>query len=314
MLQLRAVAGCLWWRPSACRAERAVIAVLVSAIAAAWVVLAVMALSGSAGPAGSASLAGASGTSGTSGAAGVPGLQGLSAARGTDGMGDMPDLSHLGTVQGMAGMPGMGGSGMTGMTGAHRSMLLGMGLVAGMAMWALMVLAMMLPTALPAIRHVAVNSLRRRRTRAMATFTAVYVAVWALAGAVFIAAAPAWSALSGTWVAAAGLAIAAAWQLTVHKRRALRDCHRPSPLPPTGSRATAGVIRFALRNSSACVRSCWAMMLAMAVATTATTFWMVAITGLALTEKLALKPRQAIRSGAVLLGAGALVMAAGAVI
>jgi predicted metal-binding membrane protein len=314
MLQLRAVAGCLWWRPSACRAERAVTAVLVSAIAAAWVVLAVMALSGSAGPAGSASLAGASGTSGTSGAAGVPGLQGLSAARGTDGMGDMPDLSHLGTVQGMAGMPGMGGSGMTGMTGAHRSMLLGMGLVAGMAMWALMVLAMMLPTALPAIRHVAVNSLRRRRTRAMATFTAVYVAVWALAGAVFIAAAPAWSALSGTWVAAAGLAIAAAWQLTVHKRRALRDCHRPSPLPPTGSRATAGVIRFALRNSSACVRSCWAMMLAMAVATTATTFWMVAITGLALTEKLALKPRQAIRSGAVLLGAGALVMAAGALI
>jgi predicted metal-binding membrane protein len=314
MLQLRAVAGCLWWRPSACRAERAVTAVLVSAIAAAWVVLAVMAMSGSAGPAGSAGSA-----------VGVPGLQGLSAARGTDGMGDMPDLSHLGTVQGMAGMPGMGGSGMTGMRGtagsgmagmegSHRSMLLGMGLVTGMAMWALMVLAMMLPTALPAIRHVAVNSLRRRRTRAMATFTAVYVAVWALAGAVFIAAAPAWSALSGTWVAAAGLAIAAAWQLTVHKRRALRDCHRPSPLPPTGSRATAGVVRFALRNSSACVRSCWAMMLAMAVATTATTFWMVAITGLALTEKLALKPRQAIRSGAVLLGAGALVMAAGALI
>jgi predicted metal-binding membrane protein len=315
MLQLRAAAGCLWWRPSACRAERAVTAVLVSAIAAAWVVLAVLAVAGSSG---SASTSGPVPT-------GASGLQGLSAARGTDGMGDMPDLSHLGTVQGMSGMGGAGMSGMAGMggmagiggahtSGAHRSMLLGMGLASGMVLWALMVLAMMLPTALPAIRHVAVNSLRRRRGRAMATFAAVYVVIWVAVGAVLVAAAPAWSALSGTWVAAAVLAVAAGWQLTVHKRRALRDCHRPSPLPPTGSRATAGVIRFALRNSTACVRSCWAMMLAMAVATTATTFWMVAITGLALTEKLALKPRQAIRSGAVLLGAGALLVAAGALI
>ncbi|MGZ4313081.1 MAG: copper chaperone, partial [Solirubrobacteraceae bacterium] len=86
--------------------------------------------------------------------------------------------------------------------------------------------------------------------------------------------------------------------------RALRDCHRPSPLPPAGRRATAGVARFAMRNGTACVRSCWAMMVAMAVATTATTFWMVAITGLALTEKLAPKPRQATRAGAALLAAG----------
>jgi predicted metal-binding membrane protein len=142
----------------------------------------------------------------------------------------------------------------------------------------------------------------------------VYVAIWLGFGAVVMAAAPAWSALDGAGVAASALALAAGWQATVHKRRALRDCHRPSPLPPTGSRATAGVIRFALRNGTACVRSCWAMMLAMAVATTATTFWMVAITGLVLTEKLALKPRQATRAGAVLLAAGGLVVAAGALI
>jgi predicted metal-binding membrane protein len=308
MLQLRAVAGFLWWRPSACRGERAVTAVLVSAIVAAWLVLIVMALSGPVSSTGSS----------------LAGLRGLSDTRGMDGLGDMPDLSHAASVHGMSGMSGMSGmagtagmsgmSGMAGTRGSHHSMLLGMGFASGMAMWALMVLAMMLPTALPAIRHVAVNSLRRRRTRAMATFTAVYVAIWVVLGALLIAAAPAFSGLSGTPVAAAALAIAAGWQLTVHKRRALRDCHRPSPLPPTGSRATAGVVRFALRNSSACVRSCWAMMLAMAVATTATTFWMVAITGLALIEKLALKPRQAIRAGAVLLGAGALVVASGALI
>jgi predicted metal-binding membrane protein len=311
MVQLRAVAGSLWWRPSACRGERTVTAVLVAAIAMSWVLLALMAGSG---------MAGTSAAGGPTSAGGVAALRGLSAMRGMDGTGDMPDLSHVATVHGMAGMAGMAGMGTrrtrmdTGMAGSHHSMLLGMGFAPGIEMWALMVLAMMLPSALPAIRHVAVNSLRRRRTRAMATFTAVYVGIWLAAGVVVIAVAPAWAALDGARVAAAALAIAAAWQLTVHKRRALRDCHRPSPLPPTGSRATAGVARFALRNSTACVRSCWAMMLAMAVATTATTFWMVAITGLVLTEKLALKPRQATRSGSVLLGAGSLLLAVGALI
>jgi predicted metal-binding membrane protein len=181
-------------------------------------------------------------------------------------------------------------------------------------MWALMVVAMMLPTALPAVRHVAANSLRRRRPRAMATFAAVYLLIWLAFGALLIAVAPAWSSVDRSVVAAGALALAAAWQLTVHKRRALRDCHRPSPLPPTGRRATAGVVRFGWRNGTACVRSCWAMMLAMAVATTASTFWMVAITGAVLTEKLAPWPRQAIRAGALLLAAGSVAVAAGALI
>jgi predicted metal-binding membrane protein len=148
----------------------------------------------------------------------------------------------------------------------------------------------------------------------MATFAAVYTLVWAAFGALVLLAAPAWSGLDRTAVAAGVLALAAAWQLSAPKRRALRDCHRSSPLPPTGRRATAGVVRFAMRNGTACVRSCWAMMLAMAVATTAATFWMVAITGLVLIEKLAPKPRQATRAGAVLLAAGSLAVAGSALI
>jgi predicted metal-binding membrane protein len=223
-------------------------------------------------------------------------------------------------MSGMAGMAGM--AGMTGMSPmAHsptaatpHSMMLGMGAGASMAMWALMVVAMMLPTALPAVRHVAANSLRRRRPRAMATFVAVYLLIWVAFGALLTALAPAWSSLDRSAVAAGALGLAAAWQLTVQKRRGLRDCHRPSPLPPAGRRATAGVARFAWRNGTACVRSCWAMMLAMAVATTATTFWMLAITGIVLTEKLVPRPRQATRAGAVLLAAGSAAVAAGALI
>jgi hypothetical protein len=41
---------------------------------------------------------------------------------------------------------------------------------------------------------------------------------------------------------------------------------------------------------------------------------MVAITGRALTEKVALKPRQATRAGALLLAAGSVIVAAGALL
>ena len=291
MPQLRAAAGCLWWRPAACPRERAVMAGLLAAIAGAWIALVAMAVGAGSGGGGSGSV--------MSGMAGGRGMAGMSGMAGMDGM---------------AGMPGMSSSARAGASTAHHSMLLGGGAVVAVAMWTLMAVAMMLPTALPAVRHVAANSLRRRRPRAMATFAAVYALIWVAFGALVLAASPAWAGLDRTAVAAGALALAAAWQLSAPKRRAVRDCHRPSPLPPTGRRATAGVVRFAVRNGTACVRSCWAMMLAMAVAATATTFWMIAITGLVLVEKLAPKPRQATRAGAVLLAAGSLAVAASALI
>jgi predicted metal-binding membrane protein len=269
-------------------------AALVAAIAGAWIALVAMAVAAGSGSAGSGS-----------GMAGMAGMKGMSGMAGMDGMAGMP---------GMSGMGAMSPSAHVDAAPAHHSMLLGGGAIAVAAMWTLMIVAMMLPTALPAVRHVAANSLRRRRPRAMATFATVYALIWVAFGVLVLAVSPAWAGLDRTAVAAGALALAAAWQLFALKRRALRDCHRPSPLPPTGRRATTGVVRFAARNGTACVRSCWAMMLAMAVAATATTFWMVAITGLVLVEKLAPRPRQATRAGAVLLAAGSLAVAASALI
>ncbi|HXO09974.1 MAG TPA: DUF2182 domain-containing protein [Solirubrobacteraceae bacterium] len=222
-------------------------------------------------------------------------------------------------MQGMAGMQGMSGmAGMSGMSGMHSAAggtvgasLIGSGAALALAMWALMVVAMMVPAALPAVQHVAVNSLRWRRNRAVATFVAVYISIWIAFGALLVALSPLWSGADGKLVLAVALTLAAGWQLTVYKRRALRDCHRPSPLPPHGRRATAGVIGFGWRNGVACLGSCWAMMLAMAVASSMMIFWMVALTGVVLTEKLATKPRVATRLAAVLLGAGALLTAGG---
>jgi len=126
--------------------------------------------------------------------------------------------------------------------------------------------------------------------------------------------APLWSSIDRAAVLALALALAAGWQLTAYKQRALRDCHRPKPLPPRGRRATVGVMRFASCNGFACVRSCWAMMLVMGVASSAMMFWMIAITGIMTTEKFAQKPRHAARTGAALLAAGAIAAGAGAFI
>jgi predicted metal-binding membrane protein len=221
-------------------------------------------------------------------------------------------------MTGMAHMPGMGAAGMAAMSDAaarpeadgHASMLLGAGAVGGIAMWTLMVVAMMLPSALPAVSHVAANSLRWRRRRAMATFVGVYLSIWIAFGALVLAASPALSGIDGARRLAGALALAAVWQMTAQKRRALRDCHRPSPLPPRGRQATAGVVRFALVNGFACVRSCWAMMLATAVAGPASTVCMVAIAGIVTAEKLAQRPRRATRASAVVLAAGAAAAAA----
>jgi predicted metal-binding membrane protein len=239
-----------------------------------------------------------------------------SSGSGMSGMSGMPGMSGMGGMSGMSGMPSM-----PGMSGIHASggggvsvSLFGSGAAVALAIWALMIVAMMVPAALPAAQHVAVNSLRWRRNRAVATFLAVYLSIWIAFGLLALALSPLWSAADGKLVLAVALALAAGWQLTVYKRRALRDCHRPSPLPPSGRRATAAVVRFGWRNGLACIGSCWAMMLAMSVASSMMIFWMVALTGIVLTEKLATKPRLATRMAAMLLGAGALLTGAGALL
>ncbi|MFE9482961.1 DUF2182 domain-containing protein [Streptomyces spororaveus] len=183
-----------------------------------------------------------------------------------------------------------------------------------LAMWTLMSVAMMLPSAVPELDHVGTNSLRRRRQRAMATFAAAYLAVWIGYGALLLHLAPLWSPLPGKAVLASALALAAVWQLTVHKRRALRDCHRSSPLPLSGWPAVAGATRYGLRHGGACLRSCWALMLVMAVAGGAAggigmLGWTVLLTGIVTTEKLARRPRRPTHVAAAVLAAAAVTAA-----
>lgn len=183
-------------------------------------------------------------------------------------------------------------------------------LAAGLPMWGLMAAAMMLPTALPALRHVEVNSLYWRRRRAAVEFTVVFLAVWALFGALVLGAVTSLVSPTSTLALAAALALAALWQLTPLKVRALRACHRSRALPPRGWRASAAVASFGLQNSAACLASCWALMLTMAAVGSAQLLWMAALTGIVAVEKLSLKPVRTSRRLAALLGAAALGCAA----
>jgi len=179
-------------------------------------------------------------------------------------------------------------------------------LLATLPMLALMAVAMMVPTAMPAIRHVALNSLYWRRRRAVAEFLAVFVAIWTAFSLLVLGALSAWGLPASPPAAAAVLALAALWQLTPLKRRAMLACHQAKPLPPRGWRATAGVARFGLHNGGACLLSCWAMMLTTAFVGLPRLVWMALLTTLITAERLNLKPRRTARRVGALLGAAAL--------
>ena len=142
---------------------------------------------------------------------------------------------------------------------------------AAYADWCVMVLAMMVPTVVPAVRRVAFDSLRRRRLRAMGVFLAGYLALWGAFGVVTIALIGALDAVlpqsvGRALVPVALLLAAAGYELTARKRRFLRACHLPAALPPTGWRADAACVRFGARQGRACLGSCGLLMLAMTAA------------------------------------------------
>lgn len=193
--------------------------------------------------------------------------------------------------------------------GAHHEPL------AGLAVWALMVVAMMLPLTLPTVRYVALNSMRRRMRRAVALYTAVYVGVWMMFGLSAIGlhhVLVEHVRLGDKLLLALALVLAGAWQLTRAKRRALYACGRTVPLPPFGRRAHAGCARFALLHAWRCIRSCWAIMLVMVVVGHSSIAWMIALTALVVSEELTVRGRRLTRPASGMLAAAAAVVALGA--
>jgi predicted metal-binding membrane protein len=172
---------------------------------------------------------------------------------------------------------------------------------------ALMIVAMMLPLAIPSIRHAAGSGWRPHR--GIAAFLAGYLAVWMIAMLVIAAAWELAAALTG-WTAAAVGAVAAAalGEVAPLRQRLVGRCHRAPPLAPDGWRADADCSRYGATSGVACVGMCWALM-AVCVAFAHSLPVMIALFAVQLSGRYRPRPTPAVSAAAVL-GTGLIAIAA----
>ena len=174
-------------------------------------------------------------------------------------------------------------------------------LLAAFTMWSVMMVAMMLPTALPAAT-VFGNLARRRGAHTgsaspTALFAAGYVAAWtgyaavAAVGQVALARAALLTPMlqSASIVLSAVILLAAgAFQFTSLKDACLTKCRTPLAFFLAEWRdGKAGALVLGLKHGSYCVGCCWALMAVMFVVGAMNLLWMAAFTLFVLGEKLA---------------------------
>lgn len=196
------------------------------------------------------------------------------------------------------------------------------------AMWAAMMVGMMVPSATPMI--VAYSDWTRRapagrnRVSAVTSFLSGYVLVWlgfSMLAAILqvalerVGLLTAIGATSRPVVGGGLLLLAGLFQVTPWKRSCLRRCRTPLGFLIAEWRDGAGgAVVMGIRHGAYCLGCCWALMAVLFVVGTMNLVWMAAIAGFILAEKVApgaLRVRYA--AAAVLVGWGALTMhAAGA--
>jgi predicted metal-binding membrane protein len=167
-----------------------------------------------------------------------------------------------------------------------------------LAMWVVMMVAMMLPSAAPMLLLFAATQ-RERATRGepatVLAFAGGYVLVW---GGFSVAAAALQAALqqsmllssdlamTGGWLPAAVLALAGVYQLTPLKSACLVRCR--SPLGFLLSRwrdGAGGALAMGLRHGAFCLGCCWALMTLLFVGGVMNVVWVAALAIVVLAEK-----------------------------
>lgn len=193
-----------------------------------------------------------------------------------------------------------------------------------LAMWTVMMAAMMLPSAAPMILMFA-NVNRARAARAATAlptgyFVVAYLLIWtafslAAAGVQWwLSSAALLTTMSMELVsrpAAAGLLVVAGiFQWTRLKHACLQHCHTPFTFLTRYWRdGRSGAFHMGLRHGFYCVGCCWAVMALLFVAGVMNLVWVLALSILVLAEKL--MPRLARPAGIVMIAAGFVVLATG---
>jgi predicted metal-binding membrane protein len=186
-------------------------------------------------------------------------------------------------------------------------------------MWAVMMVAMMLPTASPMILMYA----RFAGSRAAVSpswvwmFGAGYLAVWTvfsaaatIAQALLVRASIITEALSVTPVIGGVILVATGfYQLSPWKTACLRGCQSPLAFFMTRwCDGAAGAFRMGVQHGAFCVGCCWLLMVLLFVAGVMNLAWVAVITAFVLIEKLVPYPRATSFGAGLALIAGGLVM------
>jgi predicted metal-binding membrane protein len=181
-------------------------------------------------------------------------------------------------------------------------------------MWAVMMVAMMLPSAAPVVLLFAALERRRGRLGRTAAFVAGYLVLWsgfsAAAAAlqwalqriaITNAAGPALGLFGAALVGAAGL-----YQLTPLKRACLAHCRSPvDALAGHWRPGRGGAFVMGARHGLYCLGCCWLLMALLFVIGVMNLLWVALLALLVLVEKLAPGgPRLARWSGLALVAAG----------
>jgi predicted metal-binding membrane protein len=214
---------------------------------------------------------------------------------------------------------GMGGMAMAGMPAAGWSFG---GAIVFLAVWTVMMAAMMLPAAAPMILIFAAAQARRERDVAVPTwiFIAGYILVWAAAGLVVYALVQIGSDVATRLAAAdragwaplalgATLVTAGLYQFTPAKRICLNHCRSPFAFVARHWReGRAGALGMGLRHGAYCLGCCWALFAVLVAAGVMSLAWMLLLTLVVCAEKLLPQGRRvAAVVGAALIVLGLLV-------
>lgn len=227
---------------------------------------------------------------------------------------------RLGSAMDMSGMQDM--SGMGGRGGLE---IWSIAAVVVFAMWAVMMIAMMLPSSAPMILLFAALSRSRAVTAplpSVAIFAGGYVLVWTAFAAIATVAhitlreaallSPALRSTSSV-LAAVLLVAAGVYQFTPLKEACLRNCRSPVQFLTQHWRpGAAGALRLGALHGGYCVGCCWALMGLLFVGGVMNLWWVATMAAFILVEKTAFLGaslgRIATGAGLVVAGAVALVV------
>lgn len=169
---------------------------------------------------------------------------------------------------------------------------MGLGLLAFVGVWTLMIGAMMLPTVAP-VAVLYERSVTDNRVLRLASFAASYIVVWGLAGIPAFAVAALLSSVAmdhpqtARYMAAGIFLILGLYQVSPLKDRCLRHCRSPLGLliHYANYHGPLRDLRAGTHHAMYCLGCCWALMLVLVVAGIMNLLVMVALAAVILIEK-----------------------------